>query len=84
VADGSLVSAGTQGNEKYINYTVEGSGTYRMTDLFTLGIDPSYTLNTQSMPILRSGTSIGSSSGAKPVFILLMMAVLLLVIVGFR
>jgi hypothetical protein len=81
---GPLEPVGTQGNETYINYTVEGSGTYRMTDLFVLGIDPSYTQNMQSTPILKTGTSIDSSSGAKPVFSLLIMAVLLLGIIGFR
>ncbi len=81
---GPLEPTGTQGNEAYINYTVEGSGTYRMTDLFILGIDPSYTLNMQSTPFLRTGTSIDSGSGVKPVFSLLMMAALLFGIVGLR
>lgn len=80
---GPLEPLGTPGNETYIHYTVEGSGIYRMTELFILGIDPSYTLNMQSTPFLRSGTSIDSSSEAKPVFSILMISALLFGIVGF-
>ncbi len=81
---GPLEAEGTPGNETYINYTVEGTGLYRMTDLFILGIDPSYTLNMQSTPVLRNGGLVTSRASVKPVLGMLMMAFLLLGMVGLK
>lgn len=36
----------------YVNYTVNGTGIYRMMDLFIVGIDPTYSLAMQSTPVL--------------------------------
>ena len=36
----------------YVNYTINGTGLYRMMDLFIVGIDPTYSLAMQSTPVL--------------------------------
>jgi hypothetical protein len=81
---GPLEPEGTPGNQTYINYTVQGTGTYSLTELFILGIDPSYSLNMQSTPVLRTGARIVSGSGVKSVISVLMMSSLLLGMVGLR
>ena len=48
----TLEADGTPGNQTYINYTINGFGIYQMTDLFIVGIDPTYSLNMQSTPWL--------------------------------
>ncbi len=81
---GPLEPEGTPGNQTYINYTVQGTGTYRLTELFILGIDPSYSLNMQSTPELKTGARVVSGSGVKSVVSVLMMSSLLLGMVGLR
>jgi len=81
---GPLEPEGTPGNQTYINYTVHGTGVYSLTELFILGIDPSYSLNMQSTPVLRTGARIVSGSGVKSVMSVLMMSSLLLGMVGLR
>ncbi len=73
-----------EGDEVTIHYTVEGTGLYSLTDLFILGIDPSYTLNMQSTPVIRNGVLVTSRAGVKPVLGMLMMAFLLLGMVGLK
>ncbi|MBW6517009.1 MAG: hypothetical protein K0A89_00695 [ANME-2 cluster archaeon] len=48
----TLQADGTPGNQTYVNYTVNGTGIYRMMDLFIVGIDPTYSLTMQSTPVL--------------------------------
>ncbi|MDF1532052.1 MAG: hypothetical protein P1P72_07025 [ANME-2 cluster archaeon] len=48
----TLQADGTPGNQTYVNYTVNGTGIYRMMDLFIVGIDPTYSLSMQSTPVL--------------------------------
>lgn len=79
---GQLNPDGQAGDEVTIHYTVEGSGTYRLTELFILGIDPSYTLNMQSTPVLKTGGLAASNSGAEAAMSVLMIASLLLGMVG--
>ncbi len=64
---GTMQADGTAGNQTYVNYTVEGnSDVYRLTDLFILGIDPAYSLNMQTTPVLRTGANVvtGNSSSS--------------------
>ncbi|MCQ1535046.1 hypothetical protein FTO70_04960 [Methanosarcina sp. KYL-1] len=81
---GPLAPADMPGNQTYINYTVQGTGTYSLTDLFILGIDPSYSLNMQSTPVLKTGARVVSGSGIKAAINMLMMACLLLGMVGLK
>jgi len=81
---GPLEADGQDGDEATIHYTVQGTGLYRMTDLFILGIDPSYTQNMPSTPVLKTGTKIVSASGMKSVMNILMISSLLLGMVGLR
>ncbi len=82
---GTLQPDTQDGDEVYIHYTVEGDGlTYSLTDLFILGIDPSYSLNMQSTPVLKTGARVVSGSGVKTVMSILTMSSLLLGMVGLR
>ncbi|NPE28034.1 hypothetical protein HNV12_08675 [Methanococcoides sp. SA1] len=81
---GSLQADGTADNQTYINYTVSGEGIYRMSDLFILGIDPAYSLNMPSTPVLTTGTKVATSTNVESVMSVLMLVSLLVGVVGMR
>lgn len=81
---GSLEADGTVGNQTYINYTVSGTGIYRMSDLFILGIDPAYSLDLPSTPVLTTGTKVATSSSVESIMSVLMLVSLLVGVVGMR
>ncbi|MCD4821019.1 MAG: hypothetical protein K8R11_02860 [Methanococcoides sp.] len=81
---GSLEAHGTADNQTYINYTVSGAGIYRMSDLFILGIDPAYSLDLPSTPVLTTGTKVATSTNVESVMSVLMLVSLLVGVVGMR
>jgi hypothetical protein len=82
---GTLQADGTAGNQTYVNYTVEGSASvYRLTDLFILGIDPAYSLNMQTTPVLRTGANAATRSDNGSLLGMMSMVFFVVGIVGNR
>ncbi|WP_445474593.1 hypothetical protein ACT9XH_09455 [Methanococcoides methylutens] len=81
---GALEADGTPGNQTYVNYTVSGSGIYSMSDLFILGIDPAYSLNLPSTPVLTTGSKVAATTGMQSIMSVLMLVSLLVGVVGMR
>jgi hypothetical protein len=76
---GALQPDGATGDQVYVHYTVEGQGeNYKLTDLFVLGVDPSYSLNMHSTPVLKTGALAASSSGEKTIIGIMIVGVLFL------
>ncbi|WP_342304908.1 hypothetical protein [Methanolobus sp. ZRKC5] len=82
---GALQADRTAGNQTYVNYTVEGnSDVYRLTDLFILGIDPAYSLNMQTTPVLRTGANVATRNDSGSLIGMMSMMLFMVGIVGNR
>jgi hypothetical protein len=82
---GALQADGTADNQTYVNYTVEGnSEIYQLTDLFILGIDPAYSLNMQTTPVLRTGANVVTGNNSSSLVGMMSMLFLVVGIVGNR
>ena len=68
---------GIPGNQTYINYTINGVGIYHMTDLFIVGIDPTYSLALQSTPLLSISNKLVMGANIEPLLCIITICVLL-------
>ncbi len=78
----TLEADGTQGNQTYINYTINGIGIYQMTDLFIVGIDPTYSLNMQSTPLLSISSIMVTDANMESLLCIMTISILVFGYIG--